>query len=565
MQQHINKIVLLILVVTASCKKQIENEFNPGGATVESLFKTPEGFESVVNATYTYNRSMYGKEEGFALLEAGTDIWTNAALNGNTGVNGIFPNTPLTTYQALISDNIWVNNNMWVPCYAAINLVNTALKHIDEAGLNPARKPVLEAELRFMRGWYYWMLVETFGDVHFTLEPTEGMVTTANRTPVATIYEQIFKDVEFAAANLPTTTPDYGRVTKPVAEAFLARLHLTRGNNQAASNYALSVIKNYDFTLLPNFADLWKIDNEKNKEVIWAVTYSNNYALNGAGNNGGHSVFIMDYANLPGMTVNLTDGLNNVRWMPTLFLLNLYDERYDGRFTASFQNTWIANNDKTLPKWTAADEAQNPELKAESLKFNVGDTAIFVTKGLIDDQQQKYSLRYRYKTYDRDDVYGADGTPKDRFHYFSMRKFANPNRTSPTDQQSSRNVDLFRLAEMYLIVAEAQFKLGKLDSSAIFLNDVRKRAALPGHEADMTVLPAAINLDFILDERARELAGEQLRWFDLKRTGKLIDRVKLHNPDAGAYIKPFHVLRPIPQAQLDAVTNKGEFIQNDGY
>ena len=81
----------------------------------------------------------------------------------------------------------------------------------------------------------------------------------------------------------------------------------------------------------------------------------------------------------------------------------------------------------------------------------------------------------------------------------------------------------------------------------------------------MKVTPAQVTLDFILDERAREFAGEQIRWFDLKRTGKLVERVKAHNPDIATYIQDYHRVRPIPQAQLDAITNKDEFTQNEGY
>lgn len=567
MKLHIKKIMLpvLLAVVTISCQKKLD-EYNPGGANVDDLLKTPQGFESAVTATYTYNRSLYGKEEGFAMLEAGTDIWTNAAFNGNTGVNGIFPNTPLTTYQGLIADNLWLNTKMWVPCYAAINLCNTALKYINSAGLAPERVPVLEGELRFMRAWYFWHLVETFGDVSFTLEPTESMVTTATRTPVETIYKQMLEDVAFAVANLPSTTGDYGRATKPVAEAFLAKLNLTRGNNQEASNHAVSVIRNYSFSLLPNYADLWRMDNEKSSEVIWAVNYSANLALN-AGSNVGHSQFLMDYPNLPGMKRDVANGLPNARWMPTLFLLNLFNENNDARYNASFKQAWISNNAGNLPTWTQEDVNNNPALAPllNQPKFGVGDTAVFVTKYSIDDFQQKYTTRYRYRTYDKDDVYNTDGTPRDRFHYISLKKFDDPTRPSDTQTESVRNAFLIRLADMYLVAAEAQFKLGKLDSAALLVNAVRTRAALPGHEAAMQVTPANITLDFILDERARELAGEQLRWFDLKRTGKLVERVKAHNPDAGAYIQNYHLLRPIPQAQRDAVTNKGEFPQNTGY
>ena len=81
----------------------------------------------------------------------------------------------------------------------------------------------------------------------------------------------------------------------------------------------------------------------------------------------------------------------------------------------------------------------------------------------------------------------------------------------------------------------------------------------------------AKDINVILDERARELCGEQQRWFDLKRTGKLLDRVKLYNGTAKANIQSFHVLRPIPQPQMDAITNKtggpdpNGFWQNTGY
>ena len=81
----------------------------------------------------------------------------------------------------------------------------------------------------------------------------------------------------------------------------------------------------------------------------------------------------------------------------------------------------------------------------------------------------------------------------------------------------------------------------------------------------MEIKPEQLTLDFILDERARELGGEQQRWFDLKRTDKLLERVKAYNPDAKVNIKEHHLLRPIPQTQLDALITKDEFGQNAGY
>ncbi|MDO7851655.1 RagB/SusD family nutrient uptake outer membrane protein [Hymenobacter convexus] len=561
-------LALLALAATA-CKDQLA-EYNPSGSTAEAVFTTPDGFETAVNAMYTYNRALYGKEAGYALLEMGTDIWTNAANNGGTVVSGATPQPPLTTYQSLISDNIWVKTQLWQQCYAAINLANQALKYVNTAGLLPARRPVLEAEIRFMRAWYYYHLVESFGDVPLRLEPTEGVVTTATRASVADVYNQIFQDLDFATANLPVTTTDYGRITKPAAEAFASKIYLTRGQYQRAANLAKRVVTGYTgqgIRLVTSYASLWDFTNQRNSEVLWAVNYSTNLTFN-AGSNLGHTFFLMDYASLPGMQRDVLNGFPNVRYMPTRFLLGLYNEQNDSRYSGSFKQAWLANNSGTIPKWTAAEVAQNPTglagLTGQN-KFAVGDTAVLTTKQSIPDALQLYSRRYRYKVYDIDDMYNANGTPKDRFHYPSLRKFDDPTRATATVTESARDANLLRLGDIYLIAAEAQFRNGKLDSAAYYINQIRTRAALPGRTAAMQITASQVTLDFILDERARELAGEQVRWFDLKRTGKLLDRVRANNPDAAPNIQDYHVLRPIPQSDLDAVTNKSDFRQNPGY
>ena len=140
-----------------------------------------------------------------------------------------------------------------------------------------------------------------------------------------------------------------------------------------------------------------------------------------------------------------------------------------------------------------------------------------------------------------------------------------PTRASLNEAQSARDVFVIRLAEVYLIAAEAQMKLGNLQAAADYVNVLRTRAAKAGKAAAMQITSTQVTLDFILDERARELAGEQIRWFDLKRTGKLLERTRADAPDNAVNIQDYHVLRPIPQTQLDAVTNKSEFAQNQGY
>ena len=82
----------------------------------------------------------------------------------------------------------------------------------------------------------------------------------------------------------------------------------------------------------------------------------------------------------------------------------------------------------------------------------------------------------------------------------------------------------------------------------------------------MLITASDLNVNFVMDERERELLGEQSRWFDLARWGNLVERVRAHNPQASPFIKPHHVLRPIPQLQIDRAegTSSG-FPQNPGY
>lgn len=540
--KHISYASIALGISFSGCNKQLE-EYNPGGST-EELYNTPEGIETAPIAAYSYNRQIFGKEAGFALLEMGTDIWTAAANAGATGVAGAYPQPAIISYDGLTTDNPLIVSALWQPAYTAINTCNTALKYVKTAGLPQTRQASIEGELRFLRAWYYWLLTESFGDPHFTTEPTKGMSTVANRTPAEKVYEQIFEDLNFAVQNLPASSGDYGRVTKPAAEAFLARVYLTRGMDQEAAQTASRVINNYQFALQPAYADLWSMSNQKNQEVIWAYNYSTNLSLNG-GSNYAHALFLMEYKDLPGMKRDIANGLSYMRYMPTRFLLNLFNGDSDARFEASFKSAWRANNAATLPAG-----------------MTLGDTAIYVAPTVLPQTRRQGKP---YAIYDLNDVYNTDGTPKDRFHYIALKKFDDPTRASENEIQSSRDMFLIRLAEMYLIEAEAQFKLGKPAAAADAINVLRKRAAKPGKETDMLVQASEINLDFILDERAREFAGEQMRWFDLKRTGKLIERVKKYNPDAGKFIQEYHTRRPIPQADIDAATNKAEFVQNPGY
>lgn len=566
--KYISKLILLTgILLATSCQDDLLEEYNPTGLTSENAYTTPAGFESLVNAAYSYTRTWYGKEEGYNLTEMGTDLWLPGVDNRRLDL--MVYNNLQGSEAGLAATEVFVER-LWQRSYQAINLINAGIANIGKSGLSADLQKVREGELRFLRAFFYWHIAEQWGSVHFTTEATNTAETTANRTPVETIYKEIIDDLNIATTNLPATTTNYGRVTKPAAEAFLARVHLTRGNNREASDLAQKVIASYGLSLVPKYADLWSMTNLKNKEVIWAVNYTTDLTLSDLinpitnpdghprGGNNGHLHFGMAYERTAvgsiGMQRDVANGRPFVRYMPTKFLLNLYNENIDSRYHGSFKTVWICNRAGSYKKKVGATEI--------TVSLALGDTAIFATKTEIPDS---IDAKRKYLIVDDSKMYKADGKIAANALYVPLKKFDDPTRPTLNEAQSARDAFVIRLAEMYLIAAEAEFKLNNAAKAAELINVVRKRAAVTGKEADMQITAVDVNLDFILDERAREFAGEQLRWFDLKRTGKLVERVRKYNPEAAGFIQDFHVLRPIPQRQIDAVVNKGEFTQNPGY
>lgn len=558
--------MVTITVLAAACSKKLE-EYNPGGLTADVVFNTPAGFEAGVSAVYSYNRHLWGKEAGYHLYEASSDLWLS-------GVDD--PNTEITQFTTgLNSNNVIVTAN-WQRLYSVINLCNALIKRVPNSGLTDNLKATREAELRMLRAWYYYTIVETWGGVHFTLDETSGIVTTANRKPVDTFYQQILTDLRWAAPRLPVTTNDIGRVTKPAAEAFLSKMFLYTKNYDSSFYYANKVINDYGLALQTSYASLWNMATQTNKEIIWAVNYSTNLALNdfqgpaGAivypgghprGAHNGHLMFLQKYDVRPGMVRDIPYGRPFSRYMPSRFLLDLYDETKDARYAGSFQDIWFSN------KTTATTYERTLTTGAkQNFVLNPGDTAHWIPKNTVVSNAFRDSRKY--EIFDRTNVYNTNGTPRNTSNFISLKKFLDPTRPSVAEQQSARDAVVFRLADIILVAAEAKLNLNLKADAAELINKVRRRAVitgtgLPANALDIT--EADVTIDFILDERARELAGEQWRWFDLKRTGKLVERVGLYNPQAGPNIKPYHTLRPIPQSQIDAVSNKTEFIQNPGY
>lgn len=544
--------IFLASLLFSACSDALD-ETNRNAITGEALYKSADGYEGLINSCYAYSRIWYGKTEGAGLSDLGTDCFT--AASGCSGA-------PLAYYSSDFQGSVKVLEYMWNGLYGALNCCNTAISMVDQVPVSAELKAKREGEVRFLRAFYLWHIVETWGNAPLYTDPINSVVTTAQHASVDDFYKQIYEDLDIAIEKLNgTAVKENGRITKAVAQAFKARLCLSRGENDQAISLAKAVIANPEFKMYDSFSTTFDINNSEgsnNTEAIWWVNYTTdkNLALHFEAvrglwlwEGGNHSTMFsgMVYWTFPGMWVAPNVCSPNVQNMPTLAFLNMFDETIDQRYDVTFRTAWFAN-DAT-------------KLGTSGLK--VGDTAIVTTKKAVTQQFRDSKL---YKIVDRNDVYDENGKPKGVRQYFvSMYKFQDPTRATGWEKESKRDAFVLRISEMYLIIAEAEMKKGNLDIAKDYMNIVREKRAIAGKQAQMRVTAADMNIDFVLDERAREFAGEQLRWFDLKRTGKLVERVRKYNPDAAPNIKDYHVVRPFPQSELDAITNKSEFKQNNGY
>jgi len=561
MKRQCFKIAFLLsftITIFGSCS-DILDETNRNDATGNNLYSTAEGIEAVVNASYAGTRIWYGKVIGHLLTEAGTD----EMLYGNTAGN-TYPHYSYNNLLQPANINSTGLHFVWKTFYRSINTCNTAIEKIPGSPISDDLKKVREGEVRFLRAFYYYHLVETFGGIPLRTKATAEPEYEAVRASVDDIYNQIIEDLKLSYEYLDgkvAPASERGRVIQPAAAALLARVYLTRNDNENALLYANKVINDYSFSLNNNYKALWDINNSSgasNNEVIWFVNYSADNNLNDYGRyddvgyfwlweGGNHShMLYLPNLNTPGLTGTLETGRSLAQYMPSKYLIDLYDERKDARFDGTFRMVWFANNPPDLPA-----------------NMNLGDTVLVISKTPV---SAAYRASKPYVIYDINDIYEADGKAKEpRWRYPALFKFHDPSRTNVNVVESKRDAFVFRLAEMYLIAAEASMKLSRNAEAAGYVNMVRERAALPGKAAEMRIAATDINIDFLLDERSREFAGEQLRWFDLKRTGKFTERLKKYNPDAAPNVQEYHTLRPIPQNEIDVLRNKSEFTQNPGY
>ncbi|GGK77661.1 RagB/SusD family nutrient uptake outer membrane protein [Rufibacter glacialis] len=612
----------LLLLGTLSCNDFLEEELV--GTLTEDYYRTEQGVEDLIDASYEPTRTKFTYEWAYALWNFGTDEFTHGDQ-----VNFNYYNTYDSRLNANPADPDVFIHEVWATYYDGINRTNNGIKYLPEVqGVRTLTTPVAKAqrmgELRFLRGLYYFTLVQQFGAIPLVLEPTQGIRTEFNRAPVPEVYKSIISDLRFAADNLPATQRDFGRATKGAAQHFLAKAYLTRGSAKAeqrgqqptdidsAAYFADLVIKSPVYVLENDFSNLWALssydDNvnksQTSKEIIFSAQWNDDPLIAGRYGNQTHMYYIMQYDNLPGMRRDIINGRPFRRLMPTDYTMDIYDRKNDSRFYKSFKLAWISNNPGTIPKWSASN-APDPSLR-DKPKFTEGDTAAYIwvntpatalTQATID--ASPHALFPRYYRNSRGELVSAFTT---RNRYPTLVKWLDPFRLTANQQQGVKDGILARLGETYLIAAEAYGRKGDYAKALEYINVLRQRAAYKAGEAKRPeywlveggqkdnvastyseirattalfttnapseLYPSGVSstadrfIHFVLNERTRELAGEFHRWEDLVRTESLLNRAKAFNPDV-KNLQGFHALRPIPLQHLERLTVNGQPLNSD--
>lgn len=596
--------ILLILIFT-NCQDFLKEE-SVSNITANSYIVNETGFEDLVKSCYPLLRDFI---LNYPLVLPGTDIFQA----GGWSVKAVGDGPYLDQYDIRLNSSVGEVSAFWDILYREIGRTNAAIERSENITyVDPAKKAARVAEAKFLRALSYFYLVQTWGDVPMPLTETIAPNKEVVRIPSAQIYTQILKDLTDAEAALPVTATDYGRVTKGATQFLLARVYLTRGWNyknslggaatdfKSALDYADKVIAAYP--LVPQYNTLFPkrdtnplkqytgAQNDRNSEVVFAIQYNSDALTNAMEvpypstatrepGNYYHSIFPgnAELVGNAGRTSDYNRHLNQN--VPSPALYRFYDPQKDSRYIHNFLNVIYALKAVSNYAYSYTD----PNLK---VSYAVGDTVAFWTpwnkpatgaaKGIDEGGTKKYAVMNLEQIISGVNISRLTAlTP-------ATWKFWQPGITYG-DGYGTFDFALFRSAEAYLLAAEAIVKGatgGALGNAEVYYNKVLDRAVGAGvnplcakYPEDLTSLEtvsyratsANISIDLILDESARELFGEFNRWFDLKRTGKLIERAKKYNfwTKAKGGITEKHLVRPIPQTEIDR--SSPPISNNEGY
>lgn len=500
------------LLAMAGCKKSFLDVPPQGELTEELALSDPQAAEKVVGGVYnTLYFGGFGRTTVGFLWQLTNDIASDDADKGSTpgdfNVNGV---GDIDNFRH--DANNFIFNNIWTGHYSAITQTNKAIEILNQSTFDAARKDRLLAEVRFLRGLYYFNLVRFYGGVpkiDRVLTPGEANSDAAQtRASREDIYAMVTADLEFAASNLPwkgEAAATIGRATKGAAHAYLAKVYMYLKDWQKSFNNAQAVINSGRYQLVSNYATIFREraqgspvpGGNNNAESIFEVQ---------TGANAGENAVSPLFSNGQGPRGrggwnDLGFGFNN----PTSDLVGNYeagDTREEG--TIIFINPTVPGTNTGTVLW---------------------DGFRLPSKDSVENE------RYSYKAYHSPIA-------------------ESPQLTSSKDNKP-KNIRLMRYAEVLLIYAEAAANLNNTGEATAKLNMVRARANLPASTGTIAN---------IWKERRVELAMEADRFFDLVRQGRAGQVLRAHGK---TFVDGKHEVFPVPQAQRDL--SAGRLTQNPGY
>jgi starch-binding outer membrane protein, SusD/RagB family len=513
---------LFIAVVFASltsCEEFLEK--NNYDTLNESLFyKTVKDAEAAVAGAYVPFRSNGQYKNRF--------YWLNSMCTDMSWPGG---NNDNREYHEFYDYNIKSDNPalsaMWQESWPSVMRANTIIDRIAGTDIDVNVKNRILGEAHFIRALAYFNLVRIYGKIPIILGVQNPSEMYVSRDEVVDVYKLIVSDLKFAEANLSDNYPEHMvyKATKGAARTVLALVYLTRGNKgvsesvpcwDSAAFWADKIIQSGRYSL-------WQ-DNDP--EVLESVFISNGYHANFRTENGKESIFEIQYSDIRGtdyadiaQSISEKDacrpcGYSN--WgrggnFPRVNFVNGWrrdapgDVRFDVAIMAHGDTVWLPGGN-TLT----------------GLDYYVHDSAN-VTVGT-----------------------NITGYMVEKWQYGNTRG----------RESSPQNMAIFRYAEVLLIMAEALNEMGRTGEAYQYINQIRQRAHLP----DLSGLSQEEFRDAVLLERKYELAYEFNRWFDLSRTGKLIDVLY---EDRGVVLTENNLILPVPLSELTINPNLGP--QNAGY
>ena len=550
--------LLVMLMFSVSCNENVLDE-DPSDFLSPSAFKTKKDIEMGITALHSMVRDWY------AISRGGTDMVIMARMT-DEGYCGESPSSG-GNYQTDMTPSSDYPKSYWSRNYTLIqytNVIIEAINNMEESAWSSNDEKNAElAEAKFFRAFAYRVLVTLFGDVPLVTEVVDYAKTNFTRNAKSEIYSLIEADLTTGTAYLPNpgseTAP--GRITKGAAWNLLSEIYLAEGKYQLAVDAASHVINDYGYSLMTQrFGTKLGADVFKNENVYFDLFTKENH--NHSANTEDIWVIQIEY--------NITGGGSfpgERAWGPAYFRLGNTPDGYDTYYGEYIDGDYTGYQD-TLSRPVAWCRPTSYVLyniwKNDKGDYRNSEACI----------KRNFYIDSPYSTYDGKKIdwkwWTATSRPTmtDTTQYIFpfFMKVATPcdHQTEPLRSGGGTNYkDLYamRLAETYLLRAEGYLGLGKTDLAAADINKVRSRSnASPVAAGDVTI-------DYILDERARELYTEEWRMITLMRLGKLVERVKKYNDNPvypGENIQSYNNLWPIPQTEIDLNTG-ATLEQNPGY